>query len=62
MGTRWADPSRLRIRFQRCVGPWFDYLFVSPTEMKGILKDTGWHIGRFIKDRSPAYIALLRKD
>jgi SAM-dependent methyltransferase len=59
---RMHGPLRLRIRFQRCVGPWFDYLFVSPAEMEDILYGTGWHVERFMRDRSTAYVALLQKD
>jgi SAM-dependent methyltransferase len=59
---RMRGQLRLRIRFQRCIGPWFDYLFVSPTEMKEILHGTGWHVERFVRDRGTAYVALLHKD
>lgn len=52
---------RMRIRFHECVGPWFDYLFVSPDEMKGILDGTGWKATRFIEDDSVAYVAVIEK-
>ncbi len=35
---------RLRIRFRKGVGRWFDYLIVSKKEMEDILKGTGWKI------------------
>jgi hypothetical protein len=37
---RMPGQIRIRIRFERCVGRWFDYLLVSPAEMADILKGT----------------------
>src|SRR6185369_410060 len=31
---RWAGQLRIRIRFEQYVGMWFDYLFVSPEEVR----------------------------
>jgi len=47
---RMPGQIRIRIRFQGYVTPWFDYLFVSPNELKGILRDTGWKAMRFFED------------
>ncbi len=53
---------RIRVRFEKSVGPWFDYLFVSRNEMRNIVKDGGWKINRFIVDpKSANYIAVLVK-
>lgn len=41
---RMPGQLRLRIRFRKCVGRWFDYLIVSKKEMEDILKGTGWKI------------------
>jgi SAM-dependent methyltransferase len=45
---RMAGELRLRIRHRKTIGPWFDYLIVSQTEMESLLEDTGWSVRRFI--------------
>lgn len=53
---------RLRIRFRDCIGPWFNYLFVSPDELAGILKNTGWALRKVITESAhPSYIAVIDK-
>jgi len=52
---------RLRVRHKKFVTPWFEYLFVSPTEMARIITGTGWQIDRLIESTGPQYIALLKK-
>lgn len=39
---------RVRVRFRKYVGRWFDYLTVSKKEMKEILEGTRWQIKEFI--------------
>ncbi len=39
---------RIRVRYEKYVTPWFDYLLVSREEMSDILKGTGWKIERFL--------------
>jgi SAM-dependent methyltransferase len=56
---RMPGQIRLRIRFQACATPWFDYLFVSPLEMKGILNGTGWKVRRFVDGNRPSYVAVI---
>ena len=56
-----AGQIRMRVRFQRCIGRWFDYLFVSPKEMKEIVEGTGWRVSRIIRDRGPSYVAILNR-
>jgi SAM-dependent methyltransferase len=58
---RMSGQIRIRIRFRDCLGPWFDYLLVSPAEMKDILKDTGWNMRRTIDDGGPSYVAVIEK-
>jgi SAM-dependent methyltransferase len=65
---RMPGQLRLRVRFGKYVGDWFDYLIVSRNEMKQILKGTGWKVKNFlstkdnahIRARSP-YIAIIEK-
>ncbi len=35
---RMPGQIRMRVRYRRTIGTWFDYLFVSPQEMKNIFK------------------------
>jgi len=58
---RMAGQLRVRIRFRKCVGRWFDYLIVSKKEMEEILKGTGWKIKEFIDSGNSAYIAAIEK-
>ena len=53
---------RIRIRFEKYVTDWFDYLIVSKDEMKEILEGTGWEIRRFIDSGSAQYIAVIQKQ
>jgi len=53
---RMAGQLRIRIRFRQYVGKWFDYLLVSPSEMKQIVSGTGWSIGRLFKSRKGRYM------
>ncbi len=59
---RMPGQIRIRVRFEKMISPWFDYLFVSPREMKEILKGTGWHVRRFISSADPDYIAVITKE
>lgn len=52
---------RIRIRFNAFVGPWFDYLLVSPAEMSSIVDGTGWEVDRFLTEGGPRYVAVLRR-
>ncbi len=52
---------RLRIRFQKCTGQWFDYLMVPKEEMQDILKGTRWKVKEFIDSEDAEYIAIVGK-
>ncbi|MBA2737695.1 MAG: class I SAM-dependent methyltransferase [Pyrinomonadaceae bacterium] len=58
---RMAGQIRMRIRFEKIVGEWFDYLFVSPVEMQDILSDTDWQVEEFIKSDEAHYFAVIGK-
>ncbi len=58
---RMPGQLRLRIRFGKYKGDWFNYLAVSKKEMKAILKDTGWRVRKFIDSKNYIYIALIEK-
>lgn len=53
---------RLRVRYKATIGPWFEYLMVSPEEMAEIVDGTGWHIGEIFQgDEGGGYTAVLKK-
>jgi len=53
---------RIRVRCGRACTPWFEYLLVSPSEMRGIVRGTGWHVSRVVDSGDVLYIAVLEKD
>lgn len=53
--------TRLRVRFRDGGGPWFNWLHVSPAEMRKILAGTGWKLAKCLGDDSPLYVAVLEK-
>jgi hypothetical protein len=53
---------RLRTRYGNFQTPWFDWLFVSRSEMKELLRGTGWRLDRVIGEgRNDPYVAVLEK-
>jgi len=58
---RMGGQVRIRIRFRKHVGRWFDYLMVSKEEMKEILDGTGWKIKEFIGSGNSDYLAIIEK-
>jgi SAM-dependent methyltransferase len=58
---RLAGQIRIRIRFNQFVGPWFDYLLVSPSEMSSIVDGTGWEVDRFLTEDGPRYVGVIRR-
>ena len=58
---RMAGQVRIRVRYRRYVTPWFDYLLVSPQEMRSMLKGTEWEMKHTLNSPSGAYIAIIEK-
>jgi hypothetical protein len=58
---RMPGQLRIRVRFGKTIGEWFDYLFVSPPEMEDVLKATDWRIEEFIQSNEPNYFAVIKK-
>jgi SAM-dependent methyltransferase len=58
---RMAGQIRMRVRYGKIVGAWFDYLFVSPKEMQEIVADTDWQIEEFMESEEANYIAVIGK-
>jgi SAM-dependent methyltransferase len=59
---RMGGQIRFRIRYRQFRGDWFDYLFVSIPEMRGIVAGTGWTVSEIVKSEGPGYVAILRKS
>jgi SAM-dependent methyltransferase len=58
---RMGGQVRIRVRYQNIVGPWFDYLLVSPEELSQIVEGSGWRVTRFIQDEGRFYVGVLEK-
>ncbi len=58
---RMAGQIKMRVRYGKTIGEWFDYLFVSPTEMQDILSDTDWQIEELIESDGAKYFAVIGK-
>jgi SAM-dependent methyltransferase len=52
---------RIRVRYRGATTPWFDYLMVSPDELRELLAGTGWRLARTI-DSDDTYIAVIEKE
>lgn len=59
---RMPGQIRMRVRYGRAVGEWFDYLFVSPEEMKEVVAETAWRVKDFIEAGGPDYAAIIDKN
>ena len=58
---RSAGQVRMRVRYGRACTAWFDYLFVSPPELRAIVAGTGWRLAWTIRSDGPMYVAVLEK-
>ncbi len=53
---------RIRIRHRHYKTPWFDYLYVSQSELESLIADTGWSLERAIGSSGGLYVAVLRRS
>ena len=58
---RMTGQIRLRIRYKKFKGEWFDYLFVSPDEMEAIVEGTEWQIAKLFNSEESDYFAVIEK-
>jgi SAM-dependent methyltransferase len=58
---RMSGQIRMRVRYGKTIGEWFDYLFVSPEEMREILSDTDWQIEELLNAEEAGYVAVIQK-
>jgi SAM-dependent methyltransferase len=59
---RMPGQVRIRARSGSRATPWFDYLFVSVTEMREIVSGTGWVLDHTLDGSDGQYIAVLKKS
>ena len=59
---RMSGQYRHRERYRNLKGPWYDWLFVSQDEMRGIVDGTGWDAGEFVDGENGAYVTVLEKN
>ncbi len=57
---RMAGQLRIRVRHRSRSTPWFDYLFVSPSEMAALASSAGWELAALHDGDGPQYAAVLR--
>jgi SAM-dependent methyltransferase len=57
---RMPGHTTLRVRYERTVTPWFDYLFASTMEIEKLLAGSGWTI-EDRRENGASYALVLRK-
>ena len=58
---RMGGQIRIRVRHRDLTTPWFDYLMVSPDELRELAEPAGWRVARTI-DSDDTYVAVLEKS
>ncbi|GAB4566911.1 MAG: methyltransferase domain-containing protein [Anaerolineae bacterium] len=58
---RLSGHLRIRVRYKTLKSPWFDYVLLSPSELKEIISGTGWAIRDIIQGEGGRYCAILGK-
>jgi SAM-dependent methyltransferase len=58
---RMSGQLRLRVRHRSLASPWFDYLIVSPDEMRVLAGVGGWGLRTFVRDEGSFYVGVLEK-
>lgn len=58
---RMSGQIRMRVRFEKTVGAWFDYLFVSPEEMEDVLSNTDWQVQKYFAPKEANYFVVIQK-
>lgn len=58
---RMSGQIKMRVRFAQSIGPWFDYLLVSPDEMRLVLEGSPWRIRDLHMGKESEYFAVIEK-
>jgi len=53
--------TKIRIRFEKTVTKWIEFLMVSKQEMEQLINATGWKISRFINSKNAGYVAIIER-
>jgi SAM-dependent methyltransferase len=56
---RMGGQVRIRARYKHHRTPWFDYLLVSPEEMRSLLRDTGWRLEQTYEGEAALYAVVI---
>ena len=59
---RMGGQIRMRVRYKKYKSPWFDYLFLSLSELGGILERTDWRLGQVLAKSGPGYAVLIERQ
>jgi SAM-dependent methyltransferase len=62
--ARGLSPGQLKVRYRYgdLIGPWFQWIYVSRSELRSLLSGTGWHVERMLGTRlGEPYVAILVK-
>lgn len=59
--NRMCGQLRGRVRFEKFVSKWFDWLMVSKDEMQEILNGAKWTVREFIDSEDAQYVAIIEK-
>lgn len=57
--NRMPGQGKIRVRYKKYVGPWTDYLFMSPDELRRVIKGTPWRLTEIIDGPAGQYVAVL---
>jgi SAM-dependent methyltransferase len=58
---RMGGQIRLRVRYLNLSTPWSDYLLLSRSELRGLLRDTGWCLEQAIPGAEGSFVAIIRR-
>jgi SAM-dependent methyltransferase len=58
---RMSGQVRIRVRHRDVATPWFDYLMVSPDELRELAEQAGWTVARLLESED-TYVAVLEKS
>jgi SAM-dependent methyltransferase len=57
---RMSGQIRIRVRYRDLATPWFDYLMVSPDELRNLAEPAGWNVARILES-DDTYLAVLER-
>jgi SAM-dependent methyltransferase len=58
---RLSGQMSIRVRFEKTVTKWIEFLIVSKEEMRQLINGTGWRINRYIDSGNSGHVAIMEK-